>query len=255
MSNEMTKWSYSRVECFKKCPYQFKLRYINKLKTIPDQEADNALYLGTALHTGMEEDIPSAIKSYYGNYYVINDAHVNEAVKLETVLDKGKPHIPEGENEVPLNSDDYVGFIDRLVQIDENTYDLYDYKYSNNVDRYLESGQLSVYKYKFEQLNPGKRIRKLYFVFFPKTKIRQKKTETIAQFRARIKETLDKEPSVRVVEVPYSPEKVEEYESTIREIGRTKKFERNVNRLCDWCEYKDYCLNGQDWMILRGGKR
>ena len=48
------RFSYSRIECFANCPYQYKLRYIDKLKTLPDQQADNALYLGTALHLGLE---------------------------------------------------------------------------------------------------------------------------------------------------------------------------------------------------------
>lgn len=242
------KWSYSRVECYKRCPRQFKYRYIDRLTTIPDQEAANALYLGTALHTGMEHDADSAIQNYYSNYYVITDANVNEAIKIEALVEKMKQVVPEGLHEVPLEADDYVGFIDLLVEIEPNVYAMYDYKYSNNIERYLESGQLSVYKHKFEQLNPTKRIDKLYFVFAPKIQIRQKKTETIEQFRNRLRSELDK-ADVRVIEVPYSVDKVHEYEATIYEIKRSDKFEKNVTKLCDFCQYKEFCLNGEDWMV------
>lgn len=244
------KWSYSRVECFKKCPYQFKLRYIDKLTTVPDQEADNALYCGTALHVGMEKTAEEAVKNYYSNYYVITDANVNEAIKIETLVDKMKRVVPDGFHEVRIDSEDYVGFIDLLVPISSGTYTMYDYKYSNNIDRYLESGQLSVYKRKFEELNPTKRIDKLCFVFAPKIRIRQKKTETIELFRNRLRNELEK-AEVKIIEVPFSIEKVQEYEATIREIKRTKEFKRNVTNLCGWCEYKDYCLNNEDWMIYK----
>ena len=49
--------SYSRVDCFNQCKQKFKFRYIDELKTIPDDKPDNALYLGTALHTGLEENV------------------------------------------------------------------------------------------------------------------------------------------------------------------------------------------------------
>ena len=244
------RWSYSRVECFKQCPYKFRLRYIDKLSTLPDQEPDNALYCGTALHVGMEKNAKEAVKNYYSNYYVITDANVNEAIKIEALVNKMKRVVPEGLHEVKIDSDDYIGFIDLLVPISEDTYAMYDYKYSNNMERYLESGQLSVYKRKFEELNPTKRIEKLCFVFAPKIRIRQKKTETIEMFRNRLKGELEK-ADVRVIEVPYSVEKVQESNSTIREISRTKNFKRNINRLCAWCEFKDYCMNHEDWMVYK----
>lgn len=247
------KFSYSRVETFKKCPFQYRLRYIDKLTTIPDQEPDNALYCGTALHTGMEKDVEEALKNYYSNYYIITDANENEAIKIEALVKKMKQVVPEGMHEVPLNGKDYVGFIDLLVEIAPNTYAMYDYKYSNNVERYLESGQLSVYKRKFEELNPGKKIEALYFVFAPKLRIRQKKSETIEQFRNRLRAQLE-EVDVRVISVPFSTEKVEEYEATIREIKRTKEFKRNVTKLCDWCEFKDYCIKGESWMLYKKGE-
>ena len=56
------KFSHSRVECFKNCPYQFKLRYIDEIETLDDYEANNPLTVGTALHTGIEKNIATAIK-------------------------------------------------------------------------------------------------------------------------------------------------------------------------------------------------
>ena len=49
--------SHSRVEVFDRCPYKYRLRYVEGIDTIPNTDADNALILGTALHTGIEEGV------------------------------------------------------------------------------------------------------------------------------------------------------------------------------------------------------
>ena len=67
--------SYSRIECFNKCPYQFKLRYIDELETMPADNADNALYLGT---TGIrskigENDVSSLVFKAGDKFGVTSD--------------------------------------------------------------------------------------------------------------------------------------------------------------------------------------
>jgi ATP-dependent helicase/DNAse subunit B len=59
-----TRCSHSRVESFNRCPFKYRLRYIEGLDTIPNTEPDNALILGTALHTGIEEGIDQALDFY-----------------------------------------------------------------------------------------------------------------------------------------------------------------------------------------------
>ena len=138
--------SHSRIECFEGCPYRYDLKYNQGIKTIPPDNADNALFLGTALHTGLEKGVEAAVHEYFMSYPVITDAHINEAMKLEYIIPKAKALIPDdGEFEVKIEDDDFIGFIDLLVpsrteqklngehQILPNVYDLYDFKYSNNV--------------------------------------------------------------------------------------------------------------------------
>lgn len=48
-------FSYSRVDLFKRCPYHFKLRYIDRLTELPNYEANSPLIVGHALHTGIEK--------------------------------------------------------------------------------------------------------------------------------------------------------------------------------------------------------
>lgn len=242
-------FSYSRVSCFKTCPYQYKLKYVDKLKTIPNTDANNALYLGTALHTGLEKTIEDALTQYYSNYPIIDDLQINEAIKLEFIIPKGKAAIPEGLFEVKIEDDEFIGFIDLLVPKGNNHFDILDFKYSNNVKRYLESGQLHVYKYYYEKNNPGHIIDNLYFVFLPKIQIRQKKTEDLYKFRKRLLSELEK-AEVQIVELKYNPDKVVEYQNGINEIKNAQEFPKNETNLCQWCNYYGYCLKDETWEIL-----
>lgn len=258
--------SHSRIECFESCPYRYDLRYNQGIKTIPPDNADNALFLGTALHTGLEKDVRTAIHEYFMSYPVISDAQVNEAMKLEVMIPKAAAMIPPGEHEVKIEDDDFIGFIDLLApakteqklggehQVIPNVYDLYDFKYSNNVSKYKDSPQLHLYKYFFEKNNPGKIIRNLYFLFVPKVNIKQSKKEDLFQFRQRLQEELDrKEP--QLVQIEYDPEKVISFLLSTKNMLEAQEFPQNTSWLCNFCEYKDYCQKGIDYMNLPSSER
>ena len=170
-------FSHSKIECFNNCKYQFKLRYLDKIKTIPDAEYDNALILGTALHEGIEKGVNEGINSYINSFPIIDDNHINEIIKLEYWIKKAREILPikSGIFEKPISDSDFIGFVDMLVPVNDFEYDLYDFKYSNHQDRYMESGQLHEYKYYFEKCNPGLKIRNLFFVFIPKLRLDRKK--------------------------------------------------------------------------------
>lgn len=242
-------FSYSRVDCFKKCPYQFKLRYVDGLKTYDEYEAQDALRLGTALHTAIEKDISTAIQEYYNSYPIISDLHINEAMKIENLVEKAIKLLPKGEHEVEIDCEDFKGYIDLLVSVDKNVYDIYDFKYSNNVDKYMESEQLHLYKYFFERCNPDKKIRSLYYLIVPKTMIRQKKTEDLYQFRKRLAETLETmQPTLHYVE--YDENKVIDFLINTKHCVECEEYQKNQTKLCDWCEYQAYCENEEELNIM-----
>ncbi|MEG0324254.1 MAG: PD-(D/E)XK nuclease family protein, partial [Raoultibacter sp.] len=181
------------MDQFERCPYKYKLRYIDKLKPLFNCDASNALVLGTAVHTGIEKGVEVGVGEYVGAYPVLTDLMVNEIMKLDIVIPQVRKMIPAGEFEIKLDHPDFVGYIDLLTPVEGelSAFDMYDFKYSKNKANYLKSPQLSIYKYFFELLHPGKRIRNLNYLLVPKTAIRQKKTETLRTFRQRIFDTLD----------------------------------------------------------------
>ena len=258
--------SHSRIELFKTCKFKYKCRYIDKLETLKADNADNALFLGTALHSGIEKGAHDAISEYFMQYPVITDAHINESIKLETMIAKVKKVLPQGEFEVKIDCDDFVGYIDLLApvttetrlngdyQVIPNVYDLYDFKYSNNVEHYRESVQLHLYKYFFEKINPDKKIRKLIYLCVPKVSIRQKKTETLSDFRKRLNEELTKaEP--QLIEVEYDQNKVMNWMFDVKHTIEAEEFPKERSYLCRFCDYNEYCAKGVDYMLLPKNER
>lgn len=255
------RYSYSRIECWKNCPYQFKLRYIDKLQTLPDQSADNALYLGIAIHEAFETgSVEEAIKSYRSNYRILTDANITEEIKLEYLIPRVLELLPEAECEVEIKTDDFIGYIDRLVYLftDEQGvahYEIWDYKYSNNIDHYLSSGQLHIYKYYFEKTHPNTVVDSLRYVFIPKINIRQKfkakPPETLVEFRNRVKEHLEA-AEIKIVEISYDATRIHEFQNDCKRNACSVEFPKNQTRLCNWCQYQQYCeSDGKvDWMII-----
>ena len=138
------------------------MRYVDRIGTIPNTDPDNALILGTALHTGIEEGVAQALEFYQNSFPVLTDEHINEMIKLEALIPKAAALLPPGGRfELPIGNADFIGFMDYLAPVFKDTflglnyYDLYDFKYSNNSKSYLESGQLHEYKYWFELTHPN----------------------------------------------------------------------------------------------------
>lgn len=240
--------------------------YLDGIKTDVPVNADNALVLGTALHTGIEQSVEAAIKQYCFSYPIISDEHINEIIKLETVIPMAKTALPTGGSfEVPISNSDYSGFIDYLVPVEPletmedalsggkcickyKTFDLYDFKYSNNRDHYKKSPQIHLYKYFWEKENPGCKIRNLYYLFVPKVSIRQKKDEDLAAFRSRLEGELQR-VSVHAELVPFDYDKVIDWCLQVKGALEETEFNPQQSYLCRYCEFQEYCEKGWNYFM------
>lgn len=220
---------------------------------------------------GIEQGVDQALEFYQNSFPILTDEHINEMIKLEAMIPKAAGLLPTGGRfEVPIGNADFIGFIDYLVPVTyrrgdtdplvqesmlvAETFDLYDFKYSNNSKSYMNSGQLHEYQYWFELTHPGCRIRNLYFLFVPKVKIRQKNSETLLQFRERLRGALE-DATPWVEPVSYNPLKVVDFLTSAKRMIETTDFALNPNHLCGWCEYEEYCQKGWDYMILPKNER
>lgn len=254
-------YSHSRVSTHEHCPRQFKYRYIDKLRTVHAPEADNALIIGNSLHTGAEKGQRVMLDWYFDQFYVIDDNQVNESMKLSVVLSKLQQFLAtlDGpfQHEYLIDQPGFKGFVDLIVG--DSIVDLYDYKYSNNVDNYLKSEQLHLYKYYLEK--EGFTVNRIGYVFVPKVttsgkyaKVKQRKGEDLHHFRKRFIEVVQ-QSEIRVEYVEYDFSKVEHFWQSIGHIEATTHYPKNPTFLCDWCDYKLSCLEGIDYMLLPVNER
>ena len=256
----MFKTSYSKAGTFIQCPRKYELRYIEGLEVPFDCDAANPLEIGTMLHEVIELGIDKAVENYVAKYPVLTDLMVNELMKMrvlgpraaELVWDSCDCEEPVFETE--LDCDGFVGYIDCLIPRGKGLWTMLDFKYSNNVDRYLESSQLSVYKYFYERSHPGEIIQDTAFLIVPKTMIRQKKTEDLYQFRERLQATLE-DMWPKLYRVEYDASAVADFLADSMKMGNAEEFPKCESRLCDWCDYKDYCLGGNDMLVLPKNER
>lgn len=246
------RYSYSNIGTFAQCPYQWYLKYIEHLKTIPPTNADNALWLGLGVHKGIECGVQAGIDEYRSHFNVLTDEQINWIIQLEYQIPRVIELLPEGgEHELEIKTDDFVGYIDYVCG---DT--LYDFKFSNNIDNYLKSPQLSIYKYYLEKVRPDIKINHLKYVFIPKIQIRQKfkskPPETIWEFRQRLQEYLESS-EIKIIEVEYDEDSVTQFQQACQQLSAVDSYPKNPTRLCDWCQYQQYCeSDGEiDWMIVK----
>ncbi|MCN0155888.1 AAA family ATPase [Staphylococcus epidermidis] len=243
-------FSYSRVDLFKRCPYHFKLRYIDRLTELPNYEANSPLIVGHALHTGIEKGKKAMLKEFYNAFPLVTNDVINEAIKLEHNLEKAKEWLSDFNNsfsftggyvfihEYEINKPEFIGFVDLIVKR-KGTKDIaiIDFKYSNAIEKYKESPQLQIYKYYLEQ--EGYNVIAMGYLFLPKTSIRQKKDEDLIQFRKRLNVTMRKlkttclkiEP--QEMEIIYFLNECKEIKEAIQE--KTFNWIKNPNDECFAC--------------------
>lgn len=246
----LMQFSYSRVDLFKRCPYHFKLRYIDRLTELPNYEANSPLIVGHALHTGIEKGKKAMLKEFYNAFPLVTNDVINEAIKLEHNLEKAEEWLSDFNNsfsftggyefihEYEINKPEFIGFVDLIVKRKgTNDIAIIDFKYSNAIEKYKESPQLQIYKYYLEQ--EGYNVIAMGYLFLPKTSIRQKKDEDLIQFRKRLNVTMRKlkttclkiEP--QEMEIIYFLNECKEIKEAIQE--KTFNWIKNPNDECFAC--------------------
>ena len=239
--------SHSRVDLYKRCHFHYRLKYIDKFTQLDEHKADSPLTIGNALHYGLEVgNKQEMIDYYYSQFPVKTDKTINEAIKLELAFDKVMPilnSITIKHQEYVIEEPEFKGIVDLITENDDGTVDIFDFKYSNNVDSYMDSPQLHIYQYYLEQY--GFKVNRLGYIFIPKLFIRQKKNEDLDQFRKRLVETY-KEKQVQLVEIPKDEMQIVYFFNDAKSIQidfskSYKELERNINDSCFACKYgEDY---------------
>jgi len=248
----MTIYSYSCLKTFKNCPLQYKFQYIDRIKR---EEERIELFLGSRFHKVMEKIYKDLILRRYSleellvfyqedwdkNYHdkiIITD----QERKVEDYQKIGRKYIEDYyqhyypfnqgkilgvEREVLINLEDHGeeyrlrGYIDRLEQVKDGTYEIHDYKTSKTFPEQIkmdEDNQLALYQLGIQRMWKDVHQVELvwHYVVFDK-EIRS----------VRSKEELEelKKDTVR----------------WIKKIEATPEFLPQESALCGWCSYQDIC--------------
>lgn len=234
----MTQYSYSRVSLFEDCPYHFKLRYIDKLTELPKYDADNPLILGHALHKGIETDVETALEEYFNALPVLTDEIINESIKLEILIPKVKDYLTKSFtdfeliHEYEINTENYKGFVDLILKAPDGTCMVMDFKYSNNIKNYLDSRQLHIYQYFLEE--EGFDVKRLAYLFVPKTNLKQGETEDLFHYRKRIIQAVE-ESQLTFVPIEYDNMNVIYFQNSILNIESATEWPKNTSGNCFSC--------------------
>lgn len=245
---EHSRFGYSAVNDFKQCPFKYDLTWNQHIEVDEDHEASDPLLIGTALHKAIETDFVTAEKEYYSNFNIISDQHINEMIKVEIQAKKVKKLIEGSKvlHETKIKVDDFIGTIDLLEDKGQGHFNMFDFKYSNNIGNYKTSPQLNIYKH-FYEATTGNKIDRMFFIIVPKSTLKQQKGEDVQMYRRRLIEDL-KNPSI--VESVVNEDQINEYFKTVEEIKQTKLFPKTQNQFCNWCKYKNLCMKGGNTMLL-----
>ncbi|MDY6966610.1 MAG: PD-(D/E)XK nuclease family protein [Halobacteriota archaeon] len=245
----MPTYSYSRINTFENCPLQFKYRYIDKIKT--ESEGIEA-FMGTIVHESLEKLYSDCMRSkettlddlidffisrwnkgWHDGIEIVRKGHTPDNYKetgkkcIEqyytryTPFDKERTIALEKKVEITLGEFKMIGFIDRLTQRQDGTYEIRDYKTSSSLPEQKKvdkDAQLALYQLALRDMWDDVYDVDLVWHYL----------------------TFDKELRSRRDEQSLE-DLVCEYVSKIRRIESATEFEPKESALCNWCGYQGMC--------------
>ena len=197
----MTTYSVSRVKTFLENPWKHWCKYLAGYKEKQDPEVTQYMDRGTYFHRGMEllaqskgkmtqEDLYAKLREIYAESGFLEEAKLSGELAIDRYLSEGEPvdfeKIIETEHQVYYdlpNGHEFTGIIDAVIQNDDGTVTIVDYKTHSTAptdDEYRYSLQGNLYMYVYTQL--GYNVRDMIFdCVNPKIKItgRNYKRKTI----------------------------------------------------------------------------
>jgi len=250
----MPSYSHSRLSTFEKCPLKYKYAYVDKVQLEAQPETIEA-FMGKRVHEALcklyEDRIMSRTSTlddllgYYEGVWQKNWGDdiliVKKGMAAKDYLDKGKACITNYygryhpfddsrtvglEQMLSFDIEGYklTGYIDRLSQKADGSYEIHDYKTSGKVPelRYFDDDrQLSLYQIGVEKMRKdAERVDLVWHYLLHDREMRSRRD------RAKLE-------SVKSGVV-----------STIKRIEAAEaeqRFPASETPLCKWCEYQSIC--------------
>jgi putative RecB family exonuclease len=252
------RYSHSRIESYKSCPKKFYFQYIEK----PDIEEKKGIeaFLGSMVHLGLEKlykdlkftklNTLEEILEYYNKVWeehfdltidIVRTEYTPEHYRkmgerfLTDYYNKYKPFDTGKtlglEMEITLRFvDDYgtaydlIGFIDRLTMLDEEHFEIHDYKtnaHTKTQEEVDKDKQLALYTIAIKRMYPS--VKKVDLVWhFLESGLEMRSTRSDKDL-----EELEKEVVRAIQEI--------ERKTIVND------FPTSESALCGWCSFKEIC--------------
>ncbi len=239
------------LSTYETCPYQFRLKYIDRIDTEKAQNIE--AYLGSRVHDTLErlhkdlilsrlntvEELTEYYKSLWEKNWHKNIRISKQGLTEKNYFDTGKRAIREYyKRYYPFTStrtlatekmlffklrNNYSirGFIDRVDITKDGTYEIHDYKTSSTLpaDEHLtKDRQLALYQIGLkEHYRDADKVNLIWhYLVFDKEFVIEKTDEELEEIEAR------------TVEI-------------IKTIESATGFKPRESNLCGWCDYPEYC--------------
>ena len=271
--NLMNTYSHSKINCFKQCPKMYEYKYIDKLDPIGSKEALN---IGKSVHKGIELGSSDGALEYMEQekFFTDEKAETNKALVLAMVdayLERwgNEKMIHEVEFRLPLKENcELLGYIDGIIEEDEG-YWLEETKTASLVnadyiDKLQYTDQITKYLLAIRELKEqlgldvNKPVLGIKYRVLRKPMIRQKKDESIDQFRKRLVEKFTDEADDYVFEfiLNRTDEELDECKEDlledINQIESAKRFTKTLSSCSMYgrCPYMELCMKQENARLL-----
>ncbi len=249
--SEIVVYSHTRLESFRKCPLQYRFKYLDK---IPAQREGIEAFVGNRVHNVLEKlygDLWDGIlnrldelKDFYSSRWDeewherVHVARAGETVDdyfdygLQCIDNFYRENYPFNqrqtvalEERVEFNLDPggwrrFQGYIDRVARCPDGSCEIHDYKTSRSrrSPGMSELRQLSLYQIGVQSMHPEVTSVELVSHFLCSGEVfRQHQTHT------------------DLVQI------VQDAHRVIDDIESEEEFGANVTPLCNWCEFQEIC--------------
>jgi len=257
----MPTYSHSQLSTYETCPHQYKLAYVDKIKT--ETEGIEA-FMGSRVHDALEKlyrdlkvtklhsleellnfydqsweknwnDMVQIIRKEYSreDYRRLGEKCITDYYKRYYPFDQGRTLGLEENIYFPLEEERWYwirGIIDRLTLMDNDVLEIHDYKTSNRLPTQEEVSsdrQLAFYQMGIE--GRWKDIREIRLVWHYLTfDVEIKSSRTPEELHRLRKETLE----------------------LIQRIEADRQFIPKEGPLCDWCDYQRFCPRRSHLIIV-----
>lgn len=249
----MVTYSHSRLNCFENCPKQYYFRYVERIQK--EREEGIEAFLGSRVHEALEklytdkkmlkENTLDDVLEYYhsewhknwhenvkivkkeykpDNYYKLGLKYLTNYYKKYEPFDDAKTIALEQKLFFDMDGYKITGYIDRLSQREDGTYEIHDYKTNSSLPEqahFDEDRQLALYNIGVKGMWDDAKNTELiwHFLAFDKE---MKSTRSEKQLN---------ELKDGVVSLIHTIEKAEEKDA----------FPANESALCKWCDYQNEC--------------